>query len=159
MISLKTRRIGLAVLPLWLTSVALLWPHAAYALTQVQYIQQFDWASLGTTCGIAIVGGTGPTLVALLTDQFVLTNVLQRTVKDIGIAAINGAIFFVGVIVVESFKVDVPDGIAFAGVLCAGWARRDFIRLVSTGVQQLAKGLFLRLLVRLGIGSDERGAP
>lgn len=149
MIPNNTRKLGLALLPLWTCAVAFLWPQAAHALTQVQYIRQFDWASLGTTIGIAIVGGTGPTLVALLSDQFVLTNILARTVRDIGLAAINGAIFFVGVIVVESFGYDVPDGISFAGVLCAGWARRDFVALVSSGVGQIGRALFARFITKV----------
>ena len=155
MIRDHTRRLGLALLPLWLCAVGFLWPQAANALTQVQYIQQFDWASLGTTIGIAVVGGTGPTLVALLSDQFVLTDVLKRTYRDIGIAAINGAIFFVGVIVVESFKYDVPDGIAFAGVLCAGWARRDFINLVSNAAGQVIRALVDRWTAKLSVPAGD----
>ena len=148
MMHFYARRIGLALLPFWCMGLILLWPRTAMAMNQLQYVKALDWASIVTAVGIAVAGGTAPTLLALMTDSFVLQGVVKRTVRDIVVAAMAGFFFVVCVLAVEAVGYDVPDAVAFVGLLVAGWLRRSFFELAGAGLKQLWGGFLERLSAR-----------
>lgn len=113
---------------LWVWLALMSWSLPAAAQSLGDGLKTYDFESLAWGVLVAAVGGSGRTVLTLLSTETLVLSVLREAWKDLVIAALAGAVTYMIVAAYNSFesmpKLPVPVTVLL--LAAAGWARMGF---------------------------------
>lgn len=139
---------------LWVWLGLLSWSLPAAAQSLGDGIKAYDFESLAWGVLVAMVGGTGRTVLTLLSRDVVILSALHEAWRDTVIAALAGAVTYVIVAAYNSFD-SMPTLPVPATVLllaAAGWARMGFFIWSEKAGAKLADGAVSFVTKKMGVG-------
>ena len=127
------------LLLLWAGAVLALWPLAVRAGTLSDDAKLYDWLSLSFAGGFGILGGVLALIVALATDDRVVSHILREGLRNIIVSPIGGAVAYLLIewsTSLAGFNLS-PVG-RFVVIGGSGWAGVAFFVWVRDGAKRMA---------------------